>query len=103
MEMMVLWSDSAIHDLKEIKDYYTCVANLRVARKIVNAIVDKSLHLESNPNLGQAEELLIHLQKNIRYLIEGNYKIVYLVNKLDVLVLSVFDSRQNPQKLKVDI
>jgi plasmid stabilization system protein ParE len=99
MEITVLWSDSAISDLQNIHDYYLSKANLKVARKIVNAIVNKSELLIDNPRIGQTEELLKHKKEEIRYLVEGNYKIVYLLEGEMAFIATIFDCRQNPEKL----
>jgi len=99
MEVVVIWSDSAIEDLREIYDYYYYKASERIADKLANDIVDQTLLLEQTPRLGQAEELLSHLKMEIRYLLHGNYKIVYLINEDIVTIATVFDCRQNPEKL----
>lgn len=100
MEIIVLWSDSAQSDLRAIHDYYLEKANSKVALKLINSIIDKSLLLSNNPRLGQIEELLKHKNIEIRYLVEGNYKIVYVIEDLIVLISAVFDCRQDPEKLK---
>ena len=100
MEIVVVWTDVAIEELRSIYDYLYFQASKSVADKISNAIVDRTLLLEQTPRLGQKEEMLAHLNKEIRYLIEGNYKIVYLVDENLVSIATVFDCRQNPQKLK---
>lgn len=96
MEIVVVWSDSAIEELRSIYDYLYFQASKRVADKISN----KTLLLEQTPRIGQKEDLLTHLNKEIRYLIEGNYKIVYWIDDNIVSIATVFDCRQNPQKLK---
>ncbi|MDP3433974.1 MAG: type II toxin-antitoxin system RelE/ParE family toxin [Bacteroidota bacterium] len=100
MEIVVIWSDSAIQDLRNIYDYLYFQASKRIADKISNAIVDKTILLEQTPRIGQKEEMLAHLNKEIRYLIEGNYKIVYWIDENLISVATVFDCRQDPQKLK---
>ena len=100
MEMTVLWTDSAIEDLQGIHDYLFSVASLKVANKITNSIVDKSLLLEKNPRIGQIEELLKHRNEEIRYLVDGHYKIVYLIDGNIVIVATVFVCRQDPTKLE---
>jgi toxin ParE1/3/4 len=100
MEIVVVWSDVAIEELRSIYDYLYFQASKRVADKISNAIVDKTLLLEQTPRVGQKEEMLAHLNKEIRYLIEGNYKIVYWIDENLVSIATVFDCRQNPHKLK---
>lgn len=100
MECLVLWSDSAVEDLQKINDYFVASANIKVANKIINAIVDRSILLENNPRIGQKEDLLSNLKEEIRYLVEGNYKIVYFIDNNLVIIASVFDCRQNPKKMK---
>lgn len=100
MEIVVIWSDSAIQDLRYIYDFLYFQASKRIADKISNAIIDKTILLEHTPRLGQKEEMLAHLNMEIRYLIEGNYKIVYWIDENIVTIATVFDCRQNPQKIK---
>lgn len=100
MEIVVVWSDTAIEELRSIYDYLCFHASKKVADKISNAIVDRTLLLEQTPRVGQKEEMLAHLNKEIRYLIEGNYKIVYWIDQDRISIATVFDCRQNPRKLK---
>ncbi len=100
MEIVVIWSDAAITELHDIYDYYNNKASWSIAESIVNAIVDQTLLLEQAPHIGQHEEILAHLNKEIRYVLSGNYKIVYLIEKNIVTIATVFDCRQNPKKLK---
>jgi len=100
MEIVVVWSDGAIEELRTIYDYLYFNVSKKVADKISNAIVDKTLLLEQSPRVGQKEELLVHLNKEIRYLIEGNYKIVYWIDDEIISIASVFDCRMNPKEIK---
>jgi len=99
MEIIVLWSDSAVSELQSLHDYYLTTASSKIAKKIVNSIVNKSLLLSKNPRIGQIEELLKHRKEEIRYLDDGNYKIVYKIEGQTVLIASVFDCRQDPMML----
>jgi toxin ParE1/3/4 len=101
MEIIVVWSDSAIEELRNIYEYYYSKASKRVADKITNSIVDKTIMLEITPRMGQKEELLAHFKQEIRYLVQGNYKIVYFIEENIVSIATVFDCRQDPIKLKI--
>jgi hypothetical protein len=70
MEITVLWSDSAIVELQAVYDYLLSTANFKVAQKLVNSIVDKSILLSAN----KIEEPI-------------------------VVIATLFDCRQNPKKL----
>ena len=96
----VIWTNSAIEKLEGIFEYYKTGSNLTDAKNIVNRIVDKTILLESHPEIGQIEELLIGRREEYRSLIEGNYKIIYWIDGSYVRIATVFDCRQNPKKIK---
>ena len=100
MALTVYWTDFAIEQLEIIFDFYNTEANLNVAQKIVNSIIDKTIILEKQPTVGQHEELLKKRKNQYRYLIEENYKIIYWIENDFVKIATVFDCRQNPTKLK---
>ncbi len=100
MEVKVLWSDTSLTQLQDIFDYYSISASTAVAKKIIKGIVNRSILLESNPLLGVKEPLLVNRPFEYRFIIESNYKIVYRFSENIVRIVSVFDCRQNPQKVK---
>ena len=100
MEVKVLWSDTSLAQLQEIFDYYSFRANASVARKIIKGIVKKSILLESNPLIGVKEPLLDNRPFEYRFIIENNYKIIYRFNDNIARIVSVFDCRQNPEKIE---
>jgi plasmid stabilization system protein ParE len=101
--MQIIWSDLAKVLLKEIYSYYKEVAGVKVAKSIKNKIIKKPLLLTKQPEIGQIEDNPMVVNRRFRYLIEGNYKIVYKVYTEDkeILIAAVFDTRRNPSKLKV--
>jgi plasmid stabilization system protein ParE len=99
MEVKVLWSDTSLFQLQEIFEYYSYKASPDVARKIIKGIVEKSILLESNPLIGVKEPLLVDRPFEYRFIVENNYKIIYRFNDNIARIVSVFDCRQNPQKL----
>ncbi|MBC7388495.1 MAG: type II toxin-antitoxin system RelE/ParE family toxin [Opitutaceae bacterium] len=96
MDLKVSWSKSAIEQLETIFDYYKNKANERIAKEIVKRIVDKTLLLETQPRIGPQEELLRSRKFEYRYLLEGNYKIIYWVDEPFIKIATVFDCRRNP-------
>lgn len=99
MEVKILWTDTALDQLEQIYDYYKFKASISVAKKLVKNIVSKSELLTKNPELGTKEPLLSKRTDNYRFLVEGNYKIIYTQRNNLVIVVSVFDCRQNPIKM----
>jgi plasmid stabilization system protein ParE len=101
--MKVVWTELAKLQLKEIYHYYKEVASNKVASSIKKKIFEKIAHLSKFPMLGQLENNPVVASRQYRYLVSGNYKIVYRVDKDSriVLILAVFDTRQNPDNLVV--
>jgi plasmid stabilization system protein ParE len=99
MELKVFWTETALNQLRDIFDYYKVKASHKVARNIVRKIVNRTIQLERSPRSGQKEPLLESRKFEYRYLVEGNYKIIYWIEDNYVKIATVFDSRQNPEKL----
>ncbi|KAA5549127.1 type II toxin-antitoxin system RelE/ParE family toxin [Adhaeribacter rhizoryzae] len=99
MVLRVLWTSTASGHLENIFDYYKITANLTIARKLVKSIVRKISALSKHPNISQHEPLLADRQKEYRYIVEGNYKIIYWVDAAAIYIAAVFDTRQNPDKI----
>src|SRR3989339_285604 len=100
MEITVLFTDAAIEHLKSVFNYYSFYAGIKSAKQITKQIVDKTLLLEKHPRIGTTESLLKNKEYEIRFLVEGNYKILYWIEEPIVYIAAVFDCRQNPEKIK---
>ena len=80
MELRVFWTDTARFQLEEIFIYYKDRASVAVAQKIVKRIIDRTLQLERNPQSAPKEPLLSDRKFEYRFLVEGNYKIIYSID-----------------------
>jgi plasmid stabilization system protein ParE len=98
----ILWSDIAINQLKDIFDYHLVKASSNVAQRLVRKIIDATIILEKNPKSGRKEDLLADRPQEFRYIIIKNYKIIYWIDyEFNIVNISmVFDTRQNPVKIK---
>jgi len=76
------------------------VAGEKVADKIRRSIFNSTKPLIKQPLIGAIEENLIELKQQHRYLVEGNYKIIYRIINNNVYITDIFDCRQNPEKMK---
>jgi plasmid stabilization system protein ParE len=101
MGLKVFWTDSAINRLEDIFDYFKITAGDEIAHKIIDSIIDATIRLEMQPRIGQTEELLKNRRLEYRYLVEGNYKIIYWIEEPFVKIATVFDCRQNPVKMQL--
>jgi toxin ParE1/3/4 len=97
--MKVIWSDFAIRIIKEIHFYNKEKASIKIANKIKKDIFLTTKQLHKHPFSGSEEKVLKKLNQNHRYLVNGNYKIIYKPVKEGVLITDIFDTRQNPTKI----
>ena len=97
--MKIRFTQKAKDQLIEIFEYYKDNSQARYGRQIRAKIISRTSLLKDHPYTGQEEENLKHLQQGHRYLVEGNYKIIYRVEGNAVLIIRIFDTRQDPGKL----
>lgn len=97
----ILWTDSAISQLKDIFDFHFIKASPTIAQKLVQKIIDSTIIPEDNPKSGRKEDLLSSRLHEFRFVTVRNYKIIYWVDYEYniVYIATVFDTRQNPQKI----
>lgn len=98
----VLWTETALLHLKIVYDYYSLKANRSIAQKLIQKIIKASIILENNPQAGKKEELLKDRKEEFRFIVSKNYKILYWIdfNQQSVFISMVFDTRQNPEKIR---
>ncbi|QHI39190.1 hypothetical protein IMCC3317_45950 [Kordia antarctica] len=102
MTFKIIWSAFAETQLDEIYKYYEKKASPRIAKKLLNEIINEPDKLKEAPHIGQEEELLKQRKIQYRYLVYKNYKLIYTVDieYRFIRIADVFDTRQNPPKLK---
>ena len=98
--MQIIWTNFAISELKNIFLYYRMVAGEKTADKIRKSIFSATKPLLKQPFVGVLEENLTDLKQGHRYLVKGNYKIIYRVIDDNIYITDIFDCRQNPPKMK---
>jgi toxin ParE1/3/4 len=96
----IIWTNFATSELKNIFLYYRMVAGEKVANKIRKSIFSTTKPLIKQPLIGAIEENLIELKQGHRYLVDGNYKIIYRQIDNNIYITDIFDCRQNPSKMK---
>ena len=102
MEIKIYWTDFSKTELLKIFSYYKVKASLKVAKNLILGIENKTTILKTHPKVGHIEELLTNRKEEFRYLVFKNYKIVYWINieRNWIEITDVFDTRQNPIKMK---
>ncbi len=99
--MKVQITKPARQRLNHIDNYYKKKGYPRKGRNLRMEIVKQSKLLSQNPYMGQEEENLKHLEKGHRYLfIKPFYKLIYLIIQPMIYITDIFDTRQEPDKIK---
>lgn len=89
--MKLLWSKESLIRLQEIEEYIS-LDNPVVAIEFVDKLISLAETLLNNPEKGRiVPELSL---ENIRELLYKNYRIVYLIKKSSIDILTVFEGHQ---------
>lgn len=96
----IFWTNFAVAELKKIYSYYKMTAGDRVAESIKKSVFSAVKILARQPEAGVVEENLKDLNEGHRFMVEGNYKIIYKVAGEKIFITDIFDCRQDPIKMK---
>ncbi|MCF8355688.1 MAG: type II toxin-antitoxin system RelE/ParE family toxin [Melioribacteraceae bacterium] len=89
--MKVIWSPLAVERLEDIYDYIA-QDNITAASDLTENIFTKVESLLENPNMGRV--VPESNRENIRELFEGEYRIIYRVEKSYISVLTIRNFKQ---------
>ncbi len=98
--MKVTWTIPATKELRKIYNFYKKKASVEVAQSIKSKIFQSTSQLENFKHSAQKEELLKDRKDDYRYLVSGNFKVIYKVTPKEICIVDIFDSRQYPEKIK---
>jgi plasmid stabilization system protein ParE len=100
--MKVIYTSQSIDGLEESLRFLMDEQTLppEKAASIKDQLFNKADSLALNPYKGQRDEYLQHLQEDHRRIVEGHFKIIYRIIGEFVYITDIFDSRQNPDKMK---
>lgn len=99
VERKVIWSQRAKSDLFAILDFYFQRNGTKAYSSGVNVSIRKSIRLLlKHPNIGKITNVT-----NVRNLIHGDYLIFYEIKPESIEILTIWDSRQDPEKLKIKL
>jgi len=96
----IVYTEQAIESLNDCLNFISPHVTIEKLLAIRDEILATADLLIENPELGQVEEYLEHLGLGHRRLIEGNYKIIYRVQGYQIFITDIFDSRQDPSKMR---
>jgi len=89
--MKILWTKEALFQLGEIENYIAG-DNPNAGAEFIDKIISKAETLKDNPKMGRVvPELAI---EKIREILYKNYRIVYIVKKNSLEILTVFEGHK---------
>lgn len=96
MAKQVIWSKRAQNDRKEILGYWAKRNKSKTYSRKLNALFKEAIKLiENHPEIGKP----VHDDQS-RIKIVRDYLLIYEIDKNLIVILTIWDSRQNPKKLK---
>ena len=95
----IIWEDEVFANLENIWSYIAFDSVIQ-ANTIILKIQTDIERLESDPLIGQIEDFLVKYNLGHRYLLSGNYKIIYRVAEDFIFIITIFDTRQDPAKMQ---
>ncbi|RTY85891.1 type II toxin-antitoxin system RelE/ParE family toxin [Flavobacterium sp. RSP15] len=99
--MEVVWSENAELQLKLISDLYQFQSSKSKAKNLTKEIISSTLMLKKFPELGTLQEVQPTRSNKYRYIVSGHYKLIYFRSNQCIIIATVFDTRQNPEKLNI--
>jgi plasmid stabilization system protein ParE len=97
MVKRIIWSDRARKDKRDILEYwFKRNGNKNYSRKLAFEFRETFNYIAKQNYLGRATD-----EKNIRVTVCRYYQIFYEITQENIEILSVWDSRRNPDNLKL--
>nr|WP_315257311.1 type II toxin-antitoxin system RelE/ParE family toxin [uncultured Flavobacterium sp.] len=92
----IVWTTPAKLQLKAIFEYFNFRNKSKLYSLKLNRLIQTELKiLLQQPTIGKKTDSI-----NVRGLLIENYYIFYEINETHIIILSVWDTRQNPKRLK---
>ena len=96
MAKRIIWSKRAQNDRKEILNYWTNRNKSKVYSRKLARLFKEAVKLIANyPEIGKPTD-----QEYIRIKIVRDYFLIYEIDREQIFILTIWDSRQNSEKLE---
>ncbi len=92
----LIWSDEALNNLKGIINYLEINWTNREIKKFAQLLEKQLLRIKENPFLFAESDKSNGLRRSV---LSKQTTIYYRINDNDIRIISLFDNRQNPNKL----
>lgn len=98
MVKRLIWSTNAQNNRIEIFEYWNNRNKSNTYSRKLNEIFREHIEIIlRHPDIGLPTDI-----ENVRSRTVRDYQIIYLIRNLNIVIVAIWDSRQNPDKLKID-
>lgn len=96
----VIWTKRAFQQFERAVKYIAEEHGRQYAETVRQRIISDTSLLEKNTGLGFPEPLLEHKKFEYKSLVVWSYKVIYRIEKGNVIISRVFHMSRNPKKLR---
>ncbi|WP_269223328.1 type II toxin-antitoxin system RelE/ParE family toxin [Flavobacterium sp. IMCC34518] len=97
MVRRLIWSIEARNSRKNIFDYWNNRNKSKVYSVKLNLLFNSNLKIITQlPELGKPT-----FQENTKFIIVSHFEIIYKITPNEIVVLEIWDTRQNPQNFPI--
>lgn len=96
----IIWTYTAKQSLDKIYEYIKKDSK-KNAKKVKNEIVNTVTELKILPEKYPKEFYLDQEKGNFRFFVKWSYKIIYELTKKEIIILDIFHTAQNPDKINL--
>ena len=98
MVRRVIWSIEARNSRKNIFEYWNNRKKSKVYSNKLNTLFNENLKIIIKlPEFGH-----ITNNENIKYCLISHFELIYKITSIEIVVLDIWDTRQNPQNSPID-
>ncbi len=98
--MKLVYTEQSLVSLEEALNFIAPKVSYEKLVEIKNEILDATDSLMLHPFLGRTEPYLEHLNLGHHRLVIGHFKVIYRIIGEAIYITDIFDSRQDPAKMK---
>lgn len=98
-KLPVRWDKEAIKSLKDVYDYIK-KDSPNQAKRVKNTLLKLAKSLNDFPEKYSRELYLSEEPENFRSVAKWSYKLIYEVTEKEIIIIMLFHTSQNPDKIK---
>jgi len=98
--MQIIWTDAGTKSLEFLMTCARDIYSQKTLSSLYQEIKKTERQLKSNPYIGQREPLAEGREYDYRHIVLSNmFKLIYFIYEENIFIVSIWDTRQNPDLL----